>query len=150
MPAIEDFWRKGGFVMGICNGFQILVEAGWLPGALLRNQSGRFICTVTTIVPQLMPSHPLRDYLGERPYRLPIAHGDGRYVVAKGEIPPHRFRYLPIAPNGSQYHIAGLVNAEGTVLGLMPHPERACDPYQGQSDGLDFLRAIARYVAFRV
>jgi len=150
MPAIEDFWREGGFVMGICNGFQILVEAGWLPGALLRNQPGRFICTVTTIVPQLMPSHPLRAYLGERPYRLPIAHGDGRYVVAKGEIPPHRFRYLPIAPNGSQYHIAGLVNAEGTVLGLMPHPERACDPYQGQSDGLDFLRAIARYVAFRV
>jgi phosphoribosylformylglycinamidine (FGAM) synthase-like amidotransferase family enzyme len=64
MPAIEDFWRGGGFVMGICNGFQILVEAGWLPGALLRNGSGRFICAVTTIVPQLTPGHPLGSYLG--------------------------------------------------------------------------------------
>ncbi len=149
MPAIERFWREGGFVMGICNGFQILLEAGWLPGALLRNSSGRFICTVTSVVPQFSQPHPLSTYLGERPYRLPIAHGDGRYVVGGAKPPPWRLRYVPQAPNGSQYHIAGIVNAQGTVLGLMPHPERACDPYQGQSDGLDFLRAIARYVADR-
>jgi phosphoribosylformylglycinamidine synthase len=149
MKVVEDFWRAGGFVMGICNGFQVLVEAGWLSGALLRNHSGRFICDVVTIQARLLQSHPLSSYLGERPYRLPIAHGDGRYITGGEGVPAWYLRYIPAAPNGSAHHIAGLSNPEGTVLGLMPHPERACDPYQGQMDGLDFLRAIARYIQDR-
>ncbi|GIV23887.1 MAG: phosphoribosylformylglycinamidine synthase subunit PurQ [Bacteroidia bacterium] len=147
MSAVEAFWRKGGFVMGICNGFQILTEAGWLPGALRKNSGGRFLCTTVTI--ELRGVSPLSDYIGGRAYRLPIAHGEGRYEPA-GSLPPGRLHYVPApAPNGSFAAIAGLINAEGTVLGLMPHPERACDPYQGHLDGLDFLRGIARYLAAR-
>ncbi|MEN3040429.1 MAG: phosphoribosylformylglycinamidine synthase subunit PurQ [Bacteroidia bacterium] len=147
MPAVEDFWRKGGFVMGICNGFQILLEAGWLPGALRRNTSGRFICRTVSI--QVWKKSPLSDYLGERLYRLPIAHAEGRYVPHE-DPPAWGLRYVPApAPNGSYAAIAGIGNPEGTVFGLMPHPERACDPYQGNSDGLDFLRGIARYISSR-
>ncbi|MCS7153874.1 MAG: phosphoribosylformylglycinamidine synthase subunit PurQ [Bacteroidia bacterium] len=147
MPAVENFWRKGGFVMGICNGFQIILEAGWLPGALRKNSNGRFISQVVSV--SLYGSGPLSDYLGGRSYRLPIAHAEGRYVPGT-EIPSWSLRYEPApAPNGSYASIAGFGNEEGTVFGLMPHPERACDPYQGQSDGLDFLRAIARYLQNR-
>ncbi len=150
MKAIEAFWQEGGFVMGICNGFQMLVEAGWLPGALLRNEQGRFVCEVVPIHGQVGTSHPLEAYLGQRVYHLPIAHGDGRYVPAPGCVPAWALYYQGPSPNGSYHQIAGLCNASGTVLGLMPHPERACDPYQGRSDGLDFLRAVARYIADRL
>lgn len=147
MPAVEDFWRRGGFVMGICNGFQILLEAGWLPGALRKNANGRFLCTTVSI--KLSGDSPLSSYLGERTYRLPIAHAEGRYVPSD-TLPSWSLRYDPApAPNGSFGAIAGLGNPEGTILGLMPHPERACDPYQGQTDGLDFLRGIARYLSNR-
>lgn len=146
MQAIEAFWQKGGFVMGICNGFQILVEAGWLPGALLRNSHGLFVCRVVEVRGQVGTAHPLEAYLGGRPYRLPIAHGDGRYVPVLGQEVGWTLYYEGGSPNGSYRRIAGLSNALGTVLGLMPHPERACDPYQGNLDGLDFLRAIARYI----
>ncbi|MCS6894539.1 MAG: phosphoribosylformylglycinamidine synthase subunit PurQ [Bacteroidia bacterium] len=147
MPAVESFWRNGGFVMGICNGFQILLEAGWLPGALRRNTHGRFICQTITV--QAAEKSPLTPYIGERLYRLPIAHADGRYVPNE-TLPAWSLQYVPApAPNGSYAAIAGIGNAEGTVFGLMPHPERACDPYQGNSDGLDFLRGIARYLNAR-
>lgn len=146
MKAVEAFWREGGFVMGICNGFQMLVEAGWLPGALRRNDRGRFLCTNTTIEP--FGTGPLAPYLS-RSYRLPIAHADGRYIPAE-ESPPWGLRYTPLpALNGSYAGIAGISNSAGTVLGLMPHPERACDPYQGNLDGLDFLRGIVRYLQQR-
>ncbi|RMF52131.1 MAG: phosphoribosylformylglycinamidine synthase subunit PurQ [Bacteroidetes bacterium] len=145
MKAIEAFWREGGFVMGICNGFQVLVEAGWLPGALRRNAHGRFWCDVTTVT--FFGGGPLAPYL-RGTYRLPVAHGEGRYVPPEGFSPDWGLRYEPApAPNGSFGAIAGFGNAEGTVFGLMPHPERACDPYQGQADGLDFLRAIVRYLS---
>lgn len=147
MPAVESFWRRGGFVMGICNGFQVLVEAGWLPGALRKNTSGRFLSRVVSV--QLDRDSVLFPYLGERIYRLPIAHSEGRYVPA-GSAPTGALRYTPPpAPNGSYGAIAGFANPEGTVFGLMPHPERACDSYQGQVDGLDFLRGIARYLSRR-
>ncbi|MCS7296993.1 MAG: phosphoribosylformylglycinamidine synthase subunit PurQ [Bacteroidia bacterium] len=146
MPAIEEFWQRGGFVMGICNGFQILLEAGWLPGALRRNAQGRFICKVVSVV--LEGGGPLAAYVGGRPYYLPIAHAEGRYVPG-GEMPRWFLRYTPPVPNGSYAAIAGFGNSEGTVFGLMPHPERACDAYQGRGDGLDFLRGVARYLLSR-
>lgn len=147
VPAVETFWREGGFVMGICNGFQILLEAGWLPGALRKNASGRFICSTVSV--RMDGLSPLAPYLGDRIYRLPIAHAEGRYVPGEA-LPAWRLRYEPApAPNGSYGAIAGFGNAEGTIFGLMPHPERACDPYQGLSDGLDFLRGIARYLSSR-
>ncbi|MCS7188965.1 MAG: phosphoribosylformylglycinamidine synthase subunit PurQ [Bacteroidia bacterium] len=147
MEAVETFWRQGGVVIGICNGFQILTEAGWLPGALRRNTSGRFVCSTVEVCS--FGKGPLQDYIGERSYRLPIAHGEGRYVAGV-KIPSWGLRYATSpSPNGSDRGIAGLANEEGTVLGLMPHPERACDPYQGHLDGLDFLRAIVRYIAQR-
>ncbi|MEN2993371.1 MAG: phosphoribosylformylglycinamidine synthase subunit PurQ [Bacteroidia bacterium] len=147
MKPIEEFWQKGGFVMGICNGFQILVEAGWLPGALRRNLSGQFLCTV--VPTRLFGPSPLETYLGQRVYRLPIAHSEGRYVPGT-QLPVWGLRYATSpAPNGSFQNLAGLGNAEGTLFGLMPHPERACDPYQGNLDGLDFLRGIVRYIQSR-
>ncbi|MCX8112495.1 MAG: phosphoribosylformylglycinamidine synthase subunit PurQ [Bacteroidia bacterium] len=147
MPAIEAFWRKGGFVMGICNGFQILLEAGWLPGALRKNANGRFICRTISVT--LRGGGPLESYIGQRSYRLPIAHAEGRYVPGE-TLPAWSLGYeLAPAPNGSYACIAGIGNPEGTVFGLMPHPERACDPYQGLVDGLDFLRGIARYLKSR-
>lgn len=144
MEPIAEFWQKGGFVMGICNGFQVLLEAGWLPGALQRNAGGRFLCRVVEVEP--MGEGLLATYVGGRRYRLPIAHAEGRYVPDQ-TLPEWRLHYVPApAPNGSYLAIAGLANASGTVVGLMPHPERACDPYQGSCDGLDFLRGIARYL----
>lgn len=143
MKAVEDFWRGGGFVMGICNGFQILVEAGWLPGALRKNASGKFLCMSVEV--EVFGESPLAEYLKGR-YRLPIAHAEGRYVPGEA-LPVWGMRYVSLpAPNGSYRGIAGVGNPEGTVFGLMPHPERACDPYQGAVDGLDFLRGVARYL----
>ncbi|MCS6790802.1 MAG: phosphoribosylformylglycinamidine synthase subunit PurQ [Bacteroidia bacterium] len=148
MAVIEEFWRKGGFVMGICNGFQILTEAGWLPGALRRNANGKFLCDVVEV--EWQGNNPLSGYFGGRRYRIPIAHAEGRYVPAQAFLPGGRLHYIPApAPNGSFAAIAGIANEEGTVFGMMPHPERACDPYQGEVDGLDFLRGIARYLAKR-
>ncbi|MCX7606146.1 MAG: phosphoribosylformylglycinamidine synthase subunit PurQ [Bacteroidia bacterium] len=147
MRAIEVYRERGGFIMGICNGFQILVEAGWLPGALRRNSHGRFLCT--TVEVEVFGEGPLSSYLAGRRYRLPIAHAEGRYVPST-DLPSWGIRYVPApAPNGSYAAIAGVADATGTVLGIMPHPERACDPYQGQADGLDFLRGIARYLQQR-
>jgi phosphoribosylformylglycinamidine synthase subunit PurQ / glutaminase len=126
MAAVRKFADGGGLVLGICNGFQILVEAGLLPGALMRNRNLKFIC---------------------REVRMPIAHGEGCYVADEGTLDELEaedriaFRYVD-NPNGSMRDIAGILNARRNVMGLMPHPERATEPLMGSSDGLVIFRSM--------
>jgi len=141
MRALEPHVRAGGAVLGICNGFQILCEAGLLPGALVRNRDLRFRCLDVRVCaedtglfqPELSPGRELV---------MPIKHGKGAYVPDPGAPPRVAFRYAGENPNGSVEGIAGVVNAAGNVLGLMPHPEHAVDPVLGGTDGLAVLRAF--------
>jgi phosphoribosylformylglycinamidine synthase len=137
---VARFAQSGGKVLGICNGFQILAEAGLLPGALLQNASCKFICRQVelTVENDRTPfSQALKK--GQR-IRLPIAHADGNYFIddeglrrleGEGQI---IFRYVDNI-NGARANIAGIVNAAGNVLGLMPHPERASEAILGNTDG---------------
>ena len=152
--AVCAFAERGGLVLGICNGFQVLCEAGLLPGALLRNESLRFVCRDV----------PLRVERTDTPFTsrcehgqtivVPVKHGDGRYVPPEDLDPAQVvFRYLD-NPNGSVDDIAGVCNEDGNVLGLMPHPEHAVDPRLGSTDGalilgslVDAARATAGAVA---
>ncbi len=147
MAAVRKFAADGGPVLGICNGFQILVEAGLLPGALIRNRNLKFICrevrlrTETTDSPFTCAAEP------GQVFRLPIAHGEGCYIADERTLDEleaeHRvaFRYLD-NPNGSMRDIAGILNAQRNVMGLMPHPERATEPLMGSSDGLVVFRSL--------
>ena len=144
--AVRDFAANGGPVLGICNGFQVLTEMGLLPGALTRNRDLHFLCQPADLVVSNPSSPWLQAYgLGET-ITLPIAHGEGRYQLdaehldqleQEGQVV---LRYAD-NPNGSVGDVAGLTNAAGNVLGLMPHPERACDPATGGIDGRRLLAA---------
>ncbi len=139
MEAVAEFAVGGGPVLGICNGFQVLCEAGLLPGALLRNEDLRFTCRQLELVGEG----------GER-LSIPAKHGEGRYyapqemldeIEANGQV---AYRYAPSQnPNGSLRDIAGVRNEAGNVLGLMPHPEHAVDPLTGSTDGLRVFEAVA-------
>ena len=143
MEAVAEFAAAGGPVLGICNGFQVLCEAGLLPGALLLNESMRFTCRQLDLVVA-----PL-DGLGER-LSIPAKHGEGRYYAPEevldrleesGQV---AYRYAPGQnPNGSARDIAGVRNEAGNVVGLMPHPEHAVDPLTGSTDGLRVFEAVA-------
>jgi phosphoribosylformylglycinamidine synthase len=161
MESVKKFAASGRFVLGICNGFQILCEAGLLPGALIRNRDLHFICehvyvrveTSDTPFTNELPSGSVR--------RLPIAHAEGNYVCDDATLDlllrDERvvFRYCDAAgnvtaasnPNGSRDNIAGICNATRNVLGLMPHPERACEDLLGSSDGRDIFRSLAATLA---
>ncbi|MDY6826302.1 MAG: phosphoribosylformylglycinamidine synthase subunit PurQ [Bacillota bacterium] len=160
MEAVQEFAEQGGLVFGICNGFQVLTEAGLLPGALYRNQSLQFRCRQVF----------LRVENGDTPYtgsaargdvlKIPVAHGDGcyyappdvlkqmeenrqillRYCDAKGEITEEA------NPNGSSDNIAGVCNKRGNVAGMMPHPERAGEAVLGSEDGLVIFESICHYM----
>jgi phosphoribosylformylglycinamidine synthase I len=133
--AIVEFANAGGLVLGICNGFQILCEAGLLPGALLRNASLRFVCRdVELVVERDDTPFTSRCSAGQR-IVVPVKHGDGRYVPPP-DLDPSQvvFRYLENC-NGSVDDIAGVCNEVGNVVGLMPHPEHAVDPLLGSADG---------------
>ncbi len=147
LESLVDFVNKGGRVLGICNGFQVLTELGLLPGALIRNRDLHFICEATSLkVVSNRTNWFCRQQIGAE-ISLPIAHGEGRYHCSDDIL--HQLededlialRYLD-NPNGSVFDIAGITNLKGNVLGLMPHPERACDPLIGGTDGRKILEAL--------
>ena len=156
MESVRDFAEKGGLVIGICNGFQILVEAGLLPGALVRNKTTHFICKFVNLRVENADTPFTNQCKVGQVLRIPIAHNDGRFfcdeetlkrLERNGQI---IFRYCTpegeiteeANPNGSIENIAGIVNERGKVLGMMPHPERASEKLLGSEDGLLIWRSI--------
>ena len=147
MQSIARFAREGGLVLGICNGFQILLEAGLLPGAMLRNTGLQFICRFTTLRVERADTPFTNRFEPGQVVRMPIAHNEGRYAIDAKALPSvsklAAFRYCDADgrvtdaanPNGSADAIAGLVNSAGNVLGMMPHPERASEAALGSADG---------------
>jgi phosphoribosylformylglycinamidine synthase len=149
MQEIVAFAGRGGTVVGICNGFQILCEAGLLPGALLRNAGMTFVCRFVNIRIENTDTRFTNRCSPGEVLRIPVAHGEGNYYAGDGALRELEengqvlFRYCerdgaPTAasnPNGSQANIAGIMNKAGNVMGLMPHPERASDPALGNTDG---------------
>jgi len=150
MEAVSRFAAGGGAVLGICNGFQVLCEAGLLPGALLPNEGLRFICRqVELLAEDFGGPFGAEIETGQR-LSIPVKHMSGRYFAPDDELDRLEdegriaFRYAPGEnPNGSVRDVAGVVNEGGNVLGLMPHPEHAVDPLTGSDDGLALFRALA-------
>jgi phosphoribosylformylglycinamidine synthase len=155
MQAVKEYAANGGLVLGICNGFQILCEAGLLPGALVRNDCLEFRCITQTIHVEESTERFNRSLLGAR-LRIPIAHGEGNYRIdddGLDELVTNRqilFRYADSSgtvnaagnPNGALGNIAGIRNRAGNVFGMMPHPERAVESHHPSVDGLAILRAF--------
>jgi len=156
MRAVEKFARDGGLVLGICNGFQILCEAGLLPGALMRNAGLRFVCRQVHIRVETMDTPFTSAAKIGQVLQIPIAHGDGNYICDKQTLAELErngqivFRYTTpdgredaaANPNGSLANIAGICNRERNVIGLMPHPERAVEATLGSADGLVIFRSL--------
>jgi phosphoribosylformylglycinamidine synthase I len=146
MGAVRDHAEKGGLVLGICNGFQILCEAGLLPGALIRNSSLEFRCLTSDLAVEDAGTAFNSRTLGRR-IRLPIAHGEGNYRIddaGKARLEENGqvlLRYVD-NPNGSMGGIAGVRNEEGNVFGMMPHPDRAFEKFHPSMDGLAVARAV--------
>lgn len=161
MNSVISFAKKGGIVIGICNGFQILLEAGLLPGVMIRNNSLKFVCKDVYLKTENYETIFSSEIKSEkRIIKIPIAHGEGNYFADTDllkELEDNRqilFRYSDADgnvndennPNGSQLNIAGIVNKSGNVMGMMPHPERACDPTLGKTDGQLIFKSIANYI----
>ena len=151
MQQVIDHALKGKFVIGICNGFQVLTEAGLLPGALARNQDLHFICDRSSLKVERNNLPWTYGYTEGEVITLPIAHGEGRFysdestlaeIEANGQV---LFRYQE-NPNGSLNDIAGICNLQGNVLGMMPHPERAADKALGNSAGLRLFQGVLERV----
>jgi len=160
MQAVNDFAERGGLVIGICNGFQILLEAGLLPGAMLKNKGLKFICRYVN----LRVEHDKTPFTNAIPegsvLRIPIAHNEGNYFADEKTLAElksgHRIvlRYCDengnvtegANPNGAIDNIAGIVNEEGNVFGLMPHPERAVEDLLGSTDGRLIFKSIISFV----
>jgi phosphoribosylformylglycinamidine synthase len=149
MQAVKKFAADGGLVLGVCNGFQILTEAGLLPGALVRNRGLKFICRELGLRPGTANSPFTCAADPGKTYRMPIAHGEGCYVADEHTLDELEredrvaFRYVDNA-NGSMRDIAGVLNRERNVMGMMPHPERATEPLMGSSDGLVVFQSLLR------
>ncbi|MBA3805217.1 MAG: phosphoribosylformylglycinamidine synthase subunit PurQ [Acidobacteria bacterium] len=164
MKSVTEFAARGRFVLGICNGFQILCEAGLLPGALIRNRDLHFICDHVHVRVETTDTPFTNELKRGAVLSIPIAHADGNYVCddetyaklagedrivfrycdERGETTPQS------NPNGSRDSIAGICNAARNVLGMMPHPERACEDLLGSSDGRDIFRSLAATLAAHV
>ena len=164
MNSVKKFADKGGFVLGICNGFQILCEAGLLPGALIRNRDLHFICEHVYVRTETSDSPFTNELTSGTVLRIPIAHAEGNYVCDDATLAElHRedrvvFRYCDregnvtteANPNGARDNIAGICSSGRNVLGLMPHPERACEDLLGSNDGRDIFRSLAATLAAAV
>jgi phosphoribosylformylglycinamidine synthase subunit PurQ / glutaminase len=160
MESIVEFAEKGGFVFGICNGFQILCESGLLPGTLLHNDNRKFICKNSYIRAENTATAVTSGCEADKAYKIPIAHGEGKYYADKetlkklNENKQILFRYCDengeinpkSNPNGSAENIAGICNAEANVFGMMPHPERAASEPLMNTDGLCILNSIINYL----
>jgi phosphoribosylformylglycinamidine synthase len=148
MGAVSDFASRGGPVLGICNGFQVLCEAGLLPGALLPNEGMRFICRQVEVEIATDTAFTRGLASGER-LSMPIKHTTGRYFAPDATLEALEAsarvvaRYAGENPNGSARRIAGVCNEQRNVVGLMPHPEHAVDPLMGSADGLKLFAALA-------
>ena len=147
MNAVKKFAADGGLVLGVCNGFQILVEAGLLPGALIRNRGLKFICREVGLRVETSRSPFTCGLRKGDVLRLPIAHGEGCYTADERTLDELEaedrvaFRYVD-NPNGSLRDIAGVLSRHRNVMGMMPHPERATEPLMGSSDGLAVFRSM--------
>jgi phosphoribosylformylglycinamidine synthase len=140
--AVRDFAAAGGLVLGICNGFQILCEAGLLPGALLRNASLRFVCRDVELAVERDDLPFTSRCSTGRHLVMPVKHGDGRYLPPPDLAPEQVVLRYVENPNGSVEAIAGICNEAGNVMGLMPHPEHAVDPLLGSDDGALLLASL--------
>jgi phosphoribosylformylglycinamidine synthase subunit PurQ / glutaminase len=150
MNEVSSFAKKGGFVFGICNGFQILTEAGLLPGALLHNLSQKYICKNVYITPVNMQTILTQGLEPGNALSIPMAHGEGRFYA-----PDHILQSIEAAegtakaefhPNGSLNNIAGVCNNNRNVFGMMPHPERAAIPFLGNEDGKLIFQSILEHL----
>lgn len=163
MAAVRRHAARGGAVIGICNGFQILLEAGLLPGAMLRNRSLRFVCRYVFLRTESRRTPFTRALPPGRVLHVPVAHGEGNYVCDAATLRRLRregcvvFRYAAadgrvgddVNPNGSVDNIAGICSARGNVLGMMPHPERCAEPALGSTDGRELFHSLLRTAARR-
>ena len=159
MSAAQEFASRGGLIIGICNGFQILCESHMLPGALVRNDNQKFVCKQIYLRTENADT-PFTNALSEgQVLKVPIAHGEGKYVCddeTRRELSDKNrvlFRYCAsdgsltdaADPNGSLDHIAGIASSDFNILGLMPHPERASDPALGSADGRGIFASLLRF-----
>ena len=156
MDAVINHANKGGLLLGICNGFQILCESGLLPGALLHNNNQKFICKNVYLTPSSKTAGLTKDLTQGKAYKIPIAHGEGRYFADDDTIQSLfdkdqvLFQYCnqdsiindEVNPNGSVQNIAGVTNAAKNVMGMMPHPERAVDELLGNQDGVALFESL--------
>ncbi len=152
MQQVVEHAQKGKLVLGICNGFQVLTEAGLLPGALTRNRDLHFICDRVPLTLENTSSPWTQAYKPGEVITLPIAHGEGRFYADEATLSEIEdngqvvLRYAGENPNGSLNNIAGICDRQGNVVGMMPHPERASDPVLGGSDGLKLFQGLLEKV----
>ncbi|MDI7742501.1 phosphoribosylformylglycinamidine synthase subunit PurQ [Lysinibacillus fusiformis] len=150
MAEVKKFAEAGKPVLGVCNGFQILTEAGLLPGALLRNKNLKFMCRTVGLKVVNNDTLFTNQYEAGQIINIPIAHGEGNYFCDENTLAQLKannqivFTYSGENPNGSLEDIAGIINERGNVLGMMPHPERAVDALLGSDDGLKVFKSIVK------
>jgi phosphoribosylformylglycinamidine synthase len=159
MNEVIQHAGKGGYVLGICNGFQILTESGLLPGALLHNANQKFICKNVYITPNTLNSPITKGLVKNEVYKIPIAHGEGRYYADEATLENMQandqilFKYCRVDgkiddahnPNGTVLNIAGVTNESKNVFGMMPHPERASDVLLGNIDGKALFESLLNF-----
>ena len=160
MNSVLEFANSGGYLIGICNGFQILLEAGLLPGVMLKNKSLQFVCKDVYLSTENNNTVFTTGIPDKEVLKFPVAHGEGNYFAnedtLKDLVKKNRivFKYSSTSgkaheennPNGSIMNIAGIINEKGNVLGMMPHPERSCNPVLGKTDGVLIFKSLANNI----